>query len=107
MKVEVYYHGKKTYEGEFIDIADSRTAIVKSLDTGFLHAENVNSLKVIDDKKFTSDDKDELNKKKAVIEYCYDHVDKMWAANIIGVLLDCDFRDAPEVAAMFLKEHKE
>lgn len=50
-------------------------------------------------KQITSD----LIQKKAVVEYCYDHLDKMWAANITGILLGCDFRDAKEHADDFFK----
>jgi hypothetical protein len=46
---------------------------------------------------------DFLVKKKAVVRYCYDHLDKMWAANITGILLGCDFRDAKERADQFFK----
>jgi len=46
---------------------------------------------------------DLLVKKKAVVGYCYDHLDKMWAANITGILLGCDFRDAKEHAEQFFK----
>lgn len=37
-----------------------------------------------------------------VIRYCYPYVEQFWAANIIGILLDCDFRDAPEDAKEYL-----
>jgi hypothetical protein len=50
-------------------------------------------------KQVTSD----LIQKKAVVEYCYDHLDKMWAAKITGILLGCDFRDAKEHADEFFK----
>lgn len=29
-----------------------------------------------------------------VLRYCEPHLDKMWAAAVVGGLLDCDFRDA-------------
>lgn len=45
----------------------------------------------------------DLIQKKAVIEYCYDHLDKMWAAKITGILLGCDFRDAKEHSDDFFK----
>jgi len=48
-------------------------------------------------------EQDSLIKKKAVVEYCYDHLDKMWAARITGILLGCDFRDAKEHADDFFK----
>jgi hypothetical protein len=50
---------------------------------------------------------DLLVKKKAVVRYCYDHLDKMWAANITGILLGCDFRDAKEHADQFFKHCEE
>jgi hypothetical protein len=52
---------------------------------------------------FEQREQDALIKKKAVVEYCYDHLDKMWAANITGILLGCDFRDAKEHADEFFK----
>lgn len=50
-----------------------------------------------------SDLHDKLIKTKAVIEYCYDHLDTMWAAKITGMLLGCDFRDAKEHADIFFE----
>lgn len=50
---------------------------------------------------------DNLIKKKAVIDYCYDHLEKMWAARIVGILLGCDFRDAKEHADMFFERCEE
>lgn len=32
--------------------------------------------------------------KKEIIEYCKPHLDKMWAATIVSMLLNCDFRDS-------------
>lgn len=32
----------------------------------------------------------------AVLDYCEPHLDKMWAAAIVGILLNCDFRNAKE-----------
>lgn len=29
-----------------------------------------------------------------ILTYCKPHIDKMWAASIVGILLDCDFKDA-------------
>jgi hypothetical protein len=46
---------------------------------------------------------DSLTKTKAVVEYCYDHLDKMWAAKVTSILLGCDFRDAKEHADEFFK----
>lgn len=40
---------------------------------------------------------DEFRKKhKEVVGYCAQHIDKMWASTIVGILLNCDFRDASE-----------
>lgn len=50
------------------------------------------------------DDFDETDfeiKRKAVIDYCYDHLDKMWAARVVSILLGCDFRDAKEMADIY------
>jgi hypothetical protein len=30
----------------------------------------------------------------SVLEYCKPHINQMWAATIVGILLDCDFREA-------------
>ena len=46
--------------------------------------------------------KNDQERIREVVEYCYEHLDKMWAANIVGVLLDCDFRDSNEEARHFL-----
>ena len=35
---------------------------------------------------------------KEILLYCRPHLDKMWAASIVSMLLDCDFRDAKEKA---------
>lgn len=50
---------------------------------------------------------DFLTKQKAVVEYCYDHLDKMWAAKITGIVLGCDFKDAKEHADQFFKHCEE
>lgn len=39
-----------------------------------------------------------------VIRYCLSHIEQMWAAKIIGILLRCDFRDSKNTAEEFLKE---
>lgn len=36
-------------------------------------------------------------KQLRVINYSKDKLDQMWAATVVSVLLDCDFRDAKEV----------
>lgn len=36
----------------------------------------------------------EGNKKELeIFEYCLPHLDQMWAATILGIILGCDFRD--------------
>lgn len=49
---------------------------------------------------------DYIVKRYKVIEYCYDHLDKMWAARIVGILLGCDFRDAKEHVDIFFEEYE-
>ena len=47
-----------------------------------------------------------LNEQKAqdILEYCRPHLDQMWAAVIVGIILGCDFRDAKfELARYDLK----
>jgi hypothetical protein len=53
-----------------------------------------------------NDHEDSKIKRHAVIEYCYDHLDKMWAAKVVSILLGCDFRNAKEHADLFF-EHEE
>lgn len=50
------------------------------------------------------DHKDFEVKRKAVVEYCYSHLEQMWAAKITGILLGCDFREAKEHADIYLDE---
>lgn len=38
---------------------------------------------------------DVTEKEHEILEYCKDHTDKMWAATIVGIILDCEFMDAP------------
>lgn len=33
------------------------------------------------------------------IKYCEPHVDNMWAATVVAILLDCDFRDVKQKLA--------
>lgn len=37
------------------------------------------------------------------LTYCEPHVDQMWAATVVGVLLNCDFRDAKIEIAKYRK----
>lgn len=39
---------------------------------------------------------DALKKIDAVIDYCEPHIEQMWAASVVGILLDCSFRDVRE-----------
>lgn len=50
---------------------------------------------------------DDLIKKKAVLDFCYGHLDKMWAAKVAGFLLGCDFRDAKEHSDLFFEKCEE
>lgn len=35
-----------------------------------------------------------LTKKElAIIAYCKPYIDQMWAAKVVSIILDCDFRD--------------
>jgi hypothetical protein len=47
--------------------------------------------------------RDLIIKHKAVIEYCEPHLDQMWAARIVGILLGCDFGDAKENLKYFFE----
>ena len=47
----------------------------------------------------------EMPKKiEEIVNYCAPHLDEMWAARIVGTLLDCDFRDAKTALAKRRKE---
>jgi hypothetical protein len=37
-----------------------------------------------------------------IVKYCAPHADNMWAAKIISIVLDCDFRDAKREAERYL-----
>lgn len=41
---------------------------------------------------------------REVVSYCLPNVEYMWAAYIISVLLECDFKDSKQVAAKYLDE---
>ena len=45
--------------------------------------------------------------KNDVIRYCYPNSDIFWAAKIIGILLNCDFRDSLEEAKEYLQKQEE
>jgi hypothetical protein len=57
--------------------------------------------------RYTSASKDHcgdyIDRHREVLEYCYDHLDKMWAAKVTSILLDCDFRDAKGYAKLVLE----
>jgi hypothetical protein len=52
-----------------------------------------------DDKYF-----DQEQKIVEVIEYCLPHTEKMWAAKIISILLNCDFKESKQAAESYLEE---
>lgn len=58
-----------------------------------------------DEIRYTSKDpcEDYMDRRREVLEYCYDHLDKMWAAKVASILLDCDFRDAKTYAKLVLQ----
>lgn len=35
-----------------------------------------------------------INHEQAILEYCEKYLDHMWAATIVGFILNCDFREA-------------
>jgi hypothetical protein len=39
-----------------------------------------------------------------VLDYCEPHLDQMWAAYIVGLLLKCDFRNAKEELEKYNKK---
>jgi hypothetical protein len=40
-------------------------------------------------------------KDKCILNYCYEHCDQMWAATIVAIILDCDFRDSKQKVKEF------
>lgn len=40
-----------------------------------------------------------------VLKYCRPHTDQMWAANIVSIILNCDFRDAKQKLNEYFKEN--
>lgn len=48
-----------------------------------------------------SDYDDMILKRHMVLTYCEPHLDKMWAAKIVGILLGCDFRDSKDHLEMY------
>lgn len=49
-----------------------------------------------DDEIDPDDFDDMILKRHVVLKYCEPHLDKMWAASIVGTLLGCDFRDSKD-----------
>lgn len=41
-------------------------------------------------------------REQAVLKYCNGHTQEMWAATIVGILLECDFRDATQKLQEYL-----
>jgi hypothetical protein len=33
---------------------------------------------------------------KFVLEYCYEHINFMWASTVAGLIIGCDFKDAKQ-----------
>lgn len=40
-----------------------------------------------------------------LINYCLPHHEKMWAAKVLGIVFDCDFRDSKEAAEKWIVSH--
>ena len=62
----------------------------------------VNSLKDLNQ----SEDLKYSIKIRKVVEYCYNKLEIMWAASVVGILLDCDFKDSKERAKEYLENEK-
>lgn len=45
--------------------------------------------------------------KRQILEVCEDHTEYMWAAKIVSILLDCDFRDSKQKLNNYLKQGEE
>lgn len=41
---------------------------------------------------------------EVVLEFCAPYLETMWAASIVGQLLDCDFRDSKEELEKYFKK---
>ena len=55
-------------------------------------------------KKLQAELMQEREKANEILKYCKPHVDQMWAACIVGIILNCDFRDAKSELAKYDKE---
>lgn len=49
----------------------------------------------------------ERESKKEILEYCGPHLEQMWAATIIGLILGCDFRDCKQALTRWRERTKE
>ena len=58
-------------------------------------------MKIIEIDGISPMSEDQVIKTKAVIDYCYEHLDKMWVARVVSILVGCDFRDAKSYADSF------
>lgn len=45
----------------------------------------------------------EFERIEEVLDYCEPHLDHMWAATVVGILLKCDFREAREAIESYRK----
>lgn len=45
------------------------------------------------------------DKKKEILIYCKDNMKYMWASTIVGILLDCDFRDSEHKLNEYLESN--
>ena len=43
------------------------------------------------------------SKEVDILKYCLSHSSHMWAVKIMGMILDCDFRDAEHLAKIYIK----
>lgn len=43
------------------------------------------------------------SKEVDILKYCLPHSSHMWAVKIMGLILDCDFRDAEQLAKIYIK----
>ena len=48
----------------------------------------------------------DINKTLEILEYCLPHCEFTWAANVIGIVLGCDFRDSKSCAEEYLLKHR-
>ena len=76
---------RRVYDGELTGVITTGTAL------GYKGQKDRSADEVLVEKE----QYDELRARILnVVKYCRPHTDKMWAASIIGILLNCDFRDA-------------